>query len=137
MLSGSNKPMITADRMSAAKPAIAFSGFDQPFHSVNARMAGEVSPLALGQASTDWAEHLWLSPDKQAELARDAATKEHRPIQPLHPTVAMYDSGIGVERREPAGKTRRSRPCAPTARRIRPLITDLMDCGRSNRRATC
>jgi Poly-beta-hydroxybutyrate polymerase N terminal len=137
MLNGSNKPTITAGRMSAAKPAIAFSGFDQPFHSVNARLAGEVSPLALGQASTDWAEHLWLSPDKQAELARDAATKEHRPIQPLHPTVAMYDSGIGVERREPAGKTRRLRPCAPTARRIRPLITDLMDCGRSNRRATC
>jgi hypothetical protein len=54
MLDGSNKPTITADRMSAAKPAIAFSGFDQPFHSVNARMAGEVSPLALGQASTDW-----------------------------------------------------------------------------------
>ena len=118
MLNGSNKPTITADRMSAAKPAIAFSGFDQPFHSVNARMAGEVSPLALGQASTDWAEHLWLSPDKQAELARDAATKEHRPIQPLHPTVA-----ITTVRADSAA--------------IRPLITDLMDCGRSNHRATC
>jgi hypothetical protein len=55
MLDGSNKPTITADRMSAAKPAIAFSGFGQQFHSVIARMAGEVSPLALGQTSTDWA----------------------------------------------------------------------------------
>jgi hypothetical protein len=89
MLDGSNKPTITADRMSAAKPAIAFSGFGQPFHSVIARMAGEVSPLALGQASTDWAEHLWMSPDKQAELARDAAVNERRPIQALHPTVAI------------------------------------------------
>jgi hypothetical protein len=30
-------------------------------------------------------------------------------FQPLRPTVAMYDSGIGVERREPAGKTRAER----------------------------
>jgi hypothetical protein len=106
MLDGSNKPTITADRMSAAKPAIAFSGFGQPFHSVIARMAGEVSPLALGQASTDWAEHLWMSSDKQAELARDAAANEHRPIQPFIQLSRLYDSGIGVERREPAGKTR-------------------------------
>jgi hypothetical protein len=107
----------------------------RPAVSLGHRADGRRSVAA--RAGSDWAERLWLSPDKQAELAHDAATKEHRPIQPVHPTVAMYDSGIGVERREPGGKTRRLRPCAPTARRIRPLITVLMDCGRSNRRATC
>jgi hypothetical protein len=35
-----------------------------------------------------------------------AAANEHRPIQPFIQLSRLYDSGIGVERREPAGKTR-------------------------------
>jgi hypothetical protein len=50
-----------------------------------------------------------MSPDKQAELARDAAVNERRPIQPFIEPSRLYDSGIGVERREPAGKTRAER----------------------------
>jgi polyhydroxyalkanoate synthase subunit PhaC len=57
----------------AAKAEKDFTGFDQRFHTAIARLTGGLSPLALRQAYTDWAEHLLMSPDKQAALVRDAA----------------------------------------------------------------
>jgi polyhydroxyalkanoate synthase len=56
-----------------AKTETAVAGFDQRFHAAIARLTGGLSPLALNQAYTDWAEHLLMSPDKQAELIHDAA----------------------------------------------------------------
>ncbi len=53
-------------------------GFDQPFHAAIARLSGGLSPLALGRAGTDWAQHLVLSPDKQFELVQKAAEKWER-----------------------------------------------------------
>jgi poly[(R)-3-hydroxyalkanoate] polymerase subunit PhaC len=57
----------------AAKAEKDFTGFDQRFHTAIARLTGGLSPLALRQAYTDWAEHLLMSPDKQAALVHDAA----------------------------------------------------------------
>ena len=73
MLDRSHELATTADSMSAAKTETAFAGFDQRFHAVIARLTGGLSPLALSQAYTDWAGHLLMSPDKQAELTRSAA----------------------------------------------------------------
>ena len=56
-----------------AKAEKGFAGFDQRFQSAIARLTRGLSPLALKQAYTDWAEHLLMSPDKQAELIHDAA----------------------------------------------------------------
>ena len=57
----------------AAEARTSFPGFDQRFHAAIARLTGGLSPLALSQAYTDWAEHLLMSPDKQAELVHDLA----------------------------------------------------------------
>ena len=46
---------------------------DQRFHAAIARLTGGLPPLALSQAYTNWAGHLLMSPDKQAELTRGAA----------------------------------------------------------------
>lgn len=54
------------------------TGFDQPLHESIARLTGGLSPLALSQAYADWAQHLWLSPDKQTELVQKAAQKWQR-----------------------------------------------------------
>jgi polyhydroxyalkanoate synthase subunit PhaC len=49
--------------------------FDRPLHAAAARFTAGISPVALMQAHTDWAQHLLFSPDKQAELAEKAARK--------------------------------------------------------------
>ena len=46
--------------------------FDRPLHAAIARLSAGVSPAALFQAYTDWAQHLLFSPDKQIELAEAA-----------------------------------------------------------------
>jgi polyhydroxyalkanoate synthase len=45
-------------------------GLDLQFHAAMARMSGGLSPVALGEACADCLQHLWLSPDKQAELSQ-------------------------------------------------------------------
>ncbi len=47
--------------------------FDRPLHAAIARLTAGVSPAALFQVYTDWAQHLLFSPDKQIELVREAA----------------------------------------------------------------
>jgi polyhydroxyalkanoate synthase subunit PhaC len=73
MLDRSQGQEFTQSSISAAKSEIGFTGFDQRFHAAIARLTGGLSPLALRQAYTDWAEHLLMSPDKQAALVHDAA----------------------------------------------------------------
>ena len=43
--------------------------FDRPLHAATARLTAGLSPSALFQAYTDWAQHFLFSPDKQLELA--------------------------------------------------------------------
>ncbi len=52
--------------------------FDRPLHAATARLTAGVSPAALIQAYTDWAQHLLMSPAKQVELAEKAARKWSR-----------------------------------------------------------
>jgi polyhydroxyalkanoate synthase subunit PhaC len=73
MLDRSQGQEFTQSSISTAKSEIGFTGFDQRFHAAIARLTGGLSPLALRQAYTDWAEHLLMSPDKQAALVHDAA----------------------------------------------------------------
>jgi len=49
--------------------------FDRPLHAATARLTAGISPAALMQAYTDWAQHLLFSPDKQRELVEKAARK--------------------------------------------------------------
>jgi len=49
--------------------------FDRPLHAATARLTAGISPAALMQAYTDWAQHLLLSPDKQAALVEKAMRK--------------------------------------------------------------
>jgi polyhydroxyalkanoate synthase len=49
------------------------TGFDQPLHAAIAKLTGGVSPISLSLAYADWLQHLLLSPDKQIDLARQAA----------------------------------------------------------------
>ena len=53
-------------------------GFDQPFHASIARLSAGISPLAVSQAWIDWAQHFLISPDKQLDLAREAAREWSR-----------------------------------------------------------
>jgi polyhydroxyalkanoate synthase len=46
--------------------------FDRPLHAATARLTAGLSPSALFQAYTDWAQHLLFSPDKQLELAEES-----------------------------------------------------------------
>ena len=46
--------------------------FDRPLHAAIAHVTLGVSPSALFQAYTDWAQHLLFSPDKQIELTQRA-----------------------------------------------------------------
>jgi len=48
---------------------------DRPLHAALGRFTAGVSPAALSQAYADWAQHLLLSPDKQAELVLKAQRK--------------------------------------------------------------
>jgi len=52
--------------------------FDRPLHAATALFTAGISPAALAQAYTDWAQHLLLSPDKQALLAIKALRKSMR-----------------------------------------------------------
>jgi polyhydroxyalkanoate synthase len=74
MLDRSQQFAPAQDPRATAKADTGFPGFDQRFHASIARLTGGLSPLALSQAYTDWAEHLFMSPDKQAALVRDAAS---------------------------------------------------------------
>ena len=74
MLDRSQESASTPDSITGPKAEAGFTGFDHRFHASVARLTGGISPLALNQAYTDWAEHLLMSPDKQAALVRDAAT---------------------------------------------------------------
>ncbi len=47
--------------------------FDRPLHAALAHLTGGLSPAALSQAYTDWAQHMVFSPDKQIVLAERAA----------------------------------------------------------------
>lgn len=53
-------------------------GLDVPVHAAIARLSGGLSPVALSEACTDWAQHLWLSPDKQVELFQSYARQWQR-----------------------------------------------------------
>ena len=55
--------------------------FDHPLHAATARLTAGISPLALLQAYTDWAQHLLFSPDKQRELVEKAARKWSRYVE--------------------------------------------------------
>ena len=55
--------------------------FDRPLHAATARLTAGISPAALVQAYTDWAQHLLMSPDKQVELAEKAARKWSRYLE--------------------------------------------------------
>ena len=54
---------------------------DQPLHAALGRLTAGISPVALAQAYTDWAQHLLLSPDKQIELVGKAASKWARYLE--------------------------------------------------------
>jgi polyhydroxyalkanoate synthase len=45
---------------------------DRPLHAAMARLTAGISPAALSQAYTDWAQHVLFSPDKQVELINKA-----------------------------------------------------------------
>ncbi|MBI3672062.1 MAG: alpha/beta fold hydrolase [Rhizobiales bacterium] len=49
--------------------------FDRPLHAAAARFTAGISPVALMQAYTDWAQHFLFSPDKQAEIVEKAGQK--------------------------------------------------------------
>ena len=84
-------PKLPARRRAGASTATqAGSSFPQPqvetrdndldrlFHSTLARLAGGLSPAAVGTAYADWAAHLALSPNKQLELGRRAVRQWQR-----------------------------------------------------------
>ncbi len=73
MLDRSHKIASAPIATPAVEAQTGFPGFDRRFHAAVARYTGGLSPLALSQAYTDWAEHLLISPDKQAELVHDLA----------------------------------------------------------------
>jgi polyhydroxyalkanoate synthase len=75
-------PKIERSNLRAAS-GHAFS-FDRPLHAGLARLTAGVSPAALGLAWTDWAQHLAFSPDKQLELAGEAARNWVHLIQYCH-----------------------------------------------------
>ncbi|MCK5745721.1 MAG: poly-beta-hydroxybutyrate polymerase N-terminal domain-containing protein, partial [Oricola sp.] len=51
------------------------SSLDQLLNAWLSRFSFGISPIALGQAYADWAQHLLLSPDKQTELLTKAQSK--------------------------------------------------------------
>jgi polyhydroxyalkanoate synthase subunit PhaC len=69
----SHRPAAAVDRISAATGERTAPSLDRWFYAAVGRMTGGVSLLALHQAYADWAWHLAMSPDKQAELISDAA----------------------------------------------------------------
>lgn len=72
------KPLVSTLNKIAEASDHSATRFDVPLHVAIARMTGGLSPLVLSGAYLDWAQHLLLSPDKQNELAREAASKWRR-----------------------------------------------------------
>lgn len=65
----------TIDGTTASPPA---TTTDARLHAMMSLFTGGLSPTAVQQAWWDWAQHLLLSPDKQAELAGKALRKWQR-----------------------------------------------------------
>ena len=64
----STNKAVAVSRSDTYRPHLAH--LDVPLHAAIVRATGGVSPIALSQAGADWAQHVLLSPDKQAELLR-------------------------------------------------------------------
>src|SRR5665811_1822444 len=65
---------------------------DRAFHAMLARLTGGISPVALSLAYIDWASHLASAPQREMEVARDAAQNG----QQLFETALQYfSSGKG------------------------------------------
>jgi polyhydroxyalkanoate synthase len=71
--------------------------FDRPLHAATARLTAGLSPAALVQAYTDWAQHLLMSPDKQIELVEKAARKWSRFLEYCPRACADPDCPICIE----------------------------------------
>lgn len=54
---------------------------DRALHAMVARLTGGISPVALTLAYLDWASHLAAAPQRQLEIARDAAQDAGRLLQ--------------------------------------------------------
>ncbi|HUB63394.1 MAG TPA: poly-beta-hydroxybutyrate polymerase N-terminal domain-containing protein, partial [Methylocella sp.] len=78
MLDRSQEVTLVPNTTEALKTEKGFPGFDQRFHASIAHLTGGLSPLALNQAYMDWAEHLSMSPDKQAEIIHDLVAASTR-----------------------------------------------------------
>jgi polyhydroxyalkanoate synthase len=65
----------TADKSGngSSPPSLEDCQADRALHSVLARFSGGLSPIALWLAFTDWATHLATAPQRQIEIAQDAA----------------------------------------------------------------
>src|SRR4051794_31891205 len=48
---------------------------DRAFHALLARLTGGISPVALSLAYLDWAAHLVTAPERQMQIATDAAQR--------------------------------------------------------------
>jgi polyhydroxyalkanoate synthase len=71
--------------------------FDRPLHAAAARLSAGISPLALLQAYTDWAQHLLFSPDKQRELVEKAVRKWTRYVDYCLRACADPDCEVCIE----------------------------------------
>ncbi len=76
------------------RPALSL---DRPLHAATARLTAGVSPAALVQAYTDWAQHLLMSPDKQIELVEKAARKWSRFLEYCPHAGAGPDCAVCIE----------------------------------------
>ena len=74
----------TIRRRRPPKPHVATSGpddSDRALHAALARLSGGISPVALLLAYTDWLSHLAMSPQRQIDISRQAATDANRLIE--------------------------------------------------------
>jgi polyhydroxyalkanoate synthase len=71
------EPPSLTNRLALPEERRLFS-LDRPMHAATARLTAGISPLALLQAYSDWAQHLLFSPDKQAALVGKAVRKWSR-----------------------------------------------------------
>lgn len=76
---------------------IRLTSFDAPFHQSIARLTSGLSPLALSQAYTDWAQHLRLSPDKQIELLNESARQWQRFLSYCGPACVDRECPVCIE----------------------------------------
>jgi polyhydroxyalkanoate synthase len=71
--------------------------FDRPLHAATARLTAGLSPAALAQAYTDWAQHLLMSPDKQIDLVQKAARKWSRFLEYCPRACGDPDCAVCIE----------------------------------------